>query len=138
MESFEIVLQELSTSLKNKGYRKNRSTWYKTKQNLTVVFSIEKSQYSKDTWYYWFGICLHDITDGCNRTITACQIKYRIDNVMNGVSVISENVLSLLMRWESMYGDIYSLRRYAMQGTLPQLTTLNAIKYLTSIGLSKN
>ena len=137
MDDLECIAQELSAILKKKGYRKNRMTWYKEKPLLTVVLSIEKSLYSKDTWYYWFGICLHDIAETKSRSIGNCHVKYRVENTMDHISLSQEMVVNLLNRWESMYGDIQTLRYHAIQGKLPLMSTIDAKKYLSSIDLSK-
>jgi hypothetical protein len=54
----------------------------------------------------------------------------------NGVTLDSGAVLSLLEKWESMYGDIGLLRICAVQGKLLLQTSLDAIRYLTSVDVS--
>lgn len=130
------VVDTLGAEIKKRGYRKNRLSWYKIKDGLTVVFAIQKSQYSMDTWFYSFGICIHEIATGSKITIDGCQIKYRIDNVINEKSVPIESIVLLLGRWESMYGDLHHLQVCAVQGNLPKQSTLKAIRYLSSVDLS--
>lgn len=130
------VVDALRVEIKKKGYKKNRLSWYKIKDGLTLVFSIQKSQYSMDTWFYSFGICVHEIATGSKTSIDGCQIKYRMDNVINGESVPIESIILLLDRWESMYGDLGQLHVSAVQGKLPMQSTLKAIRYLSSVDLS--
>ena len=123
----------LSLAFKKMGYKKNRLTWYMEKEKLTVVFSIQKSQYESDTWYYYFGICLHDLANEGRRSMHGCQVKYRVDNVISGVLLSPEKVVNLLERWDSMYGDLRLLRTAAIEGNLPGQCTVNALSYLSSI-----
>ena len=64
-------------------------------------------------------------------------MKHRLDNIMNRAVVSTDSIISLLDRWESMYGDLHSLRTHALQGQLPPASTLSAKRYLTSLDLSK-
>lgn len=136
MKQLDDIVGEVSISAKNMGYRKNRLSWYKTKDNLTVVFSIQKSQFGSDAWFYLFGICLHEIAEGNKQSINSCQIRFRIDNAMNKVLLPSESITKLLERWDTMYGDLYLLRVCAVQGKLPGQYTEKAVRYLTSVNLS--
>lgn len=132
MTGLEAIVSELSLIVKKKGFKKNRLTWHKVKDNITIVFTIQKSQYDKNTWFYLFGICIHAIADGSVSTINSCQIKYRVDNV----TIQAETIANLLERWESMYGSLPLLRRCAVQGKLPGQYTVKALSYLTSINVS--
>jgi len=136
MKQLETIVDEISSLLKGTEYRKNRLSWYKVKDSLTVVLSIQKSQYSSNSWYYYFGICLHEIAGSNSRTMSNCQIKYRVNNVVDNVLLPSESIVHLLNRWDSMYGDLLQLRIHAIQGDLPIESTLKAIQYLSSVDLS--
>lgn len=136
MKNLDNIIDELSAKIKSIGYKKNRLTWYRDKEDITVVFSIQKSLYTPETWYYLFGICLHEIADGNKHSFSQCQITYRITNVMNNVCLSSEDIVKLLERWDSMYGDKKLLRMYAIQGKLPGQYTVKAMRYLTSVNLS--
>ena len=136
MISFDELGNAIAAKAKACGYKKSRLTWYKDKDNLTVVLSIERSQYDPKLWYYNYGICLHELSNGKHHSLSACQIRYRVDCTSNGATLDSGAVLSLLEKWESMYGDIGLLRICAVQGKLPLQTSLNAIRYLTSVDVS--
>jgi hypothetical protein len=118
------------------GLRKTKLTWHKVKNDLTIVFSVQKSQYSSDTWYYSFGICLHEISDGKTQSIGNCQIKYRVDQIINGIQLTPEMITQLLERWDVLYGDMKKLRICAVEGKLPGQCTIRAMRYLTSVNLS--
>ena len=137
MNHFEDLVCAISLKAKECGYRKNRLTWYKVKDNLTVVFSIQKSQFDSSIWYYNYGICLHDIAEGNTHKLNSCQIKYRLDHVIDGVVFYSDRVIYLLEQWDSMYGDVKLLKACAVQGKLPVQSTLKAIRYLTTIDVTK-
>lgn len=135
MDRFEDLVGAIASKAKALGFKKNRLAWYKVNTRLTVVLSIQKSQYDSNIWYYNYGICLHDIATGNMYTINACQIKYRLDNVVDGVFMSPDNIINLLMKWESMYGSIESLKVKAIQGNLPIQSTRDAIRYLTTVNI---
>lgn len=136
MVSFNELVDAISAKAKSYGYKKARLTWYKDKQGLTVVFSIERSQFDPQMWYYNYGICLHELSNGKHRSLSACQIRYRVDCMSSGVALNSDAVLSLLGKWDAMYGDIRLLRICAVQGKLPIQSTADAIRYLTTVDVS--
>ena len=136
MSQIDDIVSEISVALKKRGYKKNRLSWYGVKDRLTVVFAIQKSQYGTDTWCYSFGICLHDLMDGSGRSMNDCQVKYRVDHVINGVVLSPENIVKLIERWDAMYGDLALLRTSAVEGTLPGQCTTSALRYLSSVNLS--
>lgn len=136
MVSFDELVDAVSVKAKACGYKKARLTWYKDKPGLTVVLSIERSQFDPQMWYYNYGICLHELSNGKHHSLCACQIRYRVDCKSNGIMLDSDAVLSLLEKWDSMYGDIQLLRICAVQGKLPIQSTLDAIHYLTTVDVS--
>lgn len=136
MVSFNELVDAISAKAKACGYKKARLTWYKDKQGLTVVFSIERSQFDPQMWYYNYGICLHELSNGNHHSLNACQIRYRVDCMSSGVTLNSDAILSLLEKWESMYGDIDPLRICAVEGKLPIQSTADAIRYLTTVDVS--
>ena len=52
MISFDELVNAISAKAKACGYKKSRLTWYKDKDKLTVVLSIERSQFDPKLWYY--------------------------------------------------------------------------------------
>lgn len=137
MDDLEILVESFAPEAKACGYKKVRRTWYKEKEGLTVVLSIQKSQFDAEVWYCTYGVCLHQIAKGSTRTLDACQIQYRIDCAANGTVLSAEQIVSLLEKWEAMYGDIQLLRRCAVQGKLPIQSSAEAVRYLTTVDLSK-
>ena len=118
------------------GYKKSKLTWYKELAHLTLVFSIQKSQYGGDVWYYYFGIGLHALTPSPIRSIGKCQITYRIDQIERNKPVSCETLVHLVQKWEVMYGDLRKLRVCAIEGRLSGQCTPTARRYLTTADLS--
>lgn len=118
MHSPEELASALAPQLKEMGYKKSKLTWYKELAHLTLVFSIQKSQYGGDVWYYYFGIGLHALTPSPIRSIGKCQITYRIDQI------------------ERNKGDLRKLRVCAIEGRLSGQCTPTARRYLTTADLS--
>ena len=136
MQSLETLVMALSPSLKAMGYRKNKLTWYKKKEKLSVVFAVQKSQYSPDVWYYCFGIRLHDISNTTTDSISACQIQYRVEQTVYGVRLTEEHLSNLLEKWEEKYGNLRQLRICAIENKMPGMPTRDAIRYLTTVNVS--
>lgn len=36
----------IATQMRQQGFRKKKLTWYKNQEDVTIVFNIQKSQYS--------------------------------------------------------------------------------------------
>lgn len=137
MICLDELVKLISVKAKNRGYKKAGLTWYKDKADLTVILSIQKSQFDTKTWYYNYGICLHGISSEKYHILNACQIRYTVDCVPDGVALNSDDVISLLEKWEDMYGNLKLLRIRAVQGKLPIQSTLDAIRYLTTVDVTK-
>jgi len=137
MQTPEEFALALAPHLKKMGYKKVKLTWYKTLGSLSLVFSIQKSQYGADVWYYYFGIGLQELASSPIRTIGKCQITYRVDQTENKKPITYENLLHLIRKWEAMYGDLQKLRICAIEGRLSGQCTPAARRYLTSVDLSK-
>lgn len=118
--------------LKEMGYRKNRLTWFRKLEELTIVFNIQKSQYAEDTWYCQYGIGIHDLAGNRISSISKCDILCRFDQIINGKTLKAEDLKWILERWTEKYGSLERLRAAAGGGTLPQITTVRAKEYLFS------
>lgn len=132
METAESIGNLLANDLKKLGYKKRKLTWYKNNTETTVVFTIQKSQFSSDTWYYCFGIGLNAFFSKAISSISSCDIIYRVDQRFQGRSLSPKNIIDILVLWENKYGIIDSLRVIAIEGKLPPQTTNKAIRFLTS------
>ena len=137
MQSLETLVTALSPRLKAIGYRKNKLTWYKKKEKLSVVLAVQKSQYASDVWYYCFGIRLHDISNTTTDTISSCQIQYRVEQAVNGVHLTEKHLFNLLEKWDEKYGNLRQLRICTIENKLPGTPTRDAVRYLTTVNVSK-
>lgn len=130
---FDELISDLKKALKEKGYKKNRYNWYKAIGDLTVVFSIQRSQYGKDVWYYNFGIGINKLENTPITSISKCQIAQRLDTEINGKILSADDLILAISHWEEKYGDIKRLRMMAVENKLPLMTTKQAVTYLTQI-----
>ena len=128
----ETIGEQMAPILKEQGYRKNRLTWFRQLEELTIVFNIQKSQYAEDTWYYQYGIGIHDLAGDKINSISECDILCRFDQIINGKTLKAEDLKWILERWTEKYGSLERLRAAAGGGTLPQITTVRAKEYLFS------
>ena len=107
------------------------------KRDVTVVFSIQKSQFSSEVWYYYFGICINALASNDAKSISACHVTYQIHHMIDGVMLDSSMLCRLIERWETMYGTLYLLRKSAIKGRLSGIIDGAALTYLTSGDISK-
>ena len=128
----ELIEEQMAPILKEMGYRKNRMTWFRKLEELTFVFNIQKSQYAEDTWYYQYGIGIHDLAGDRISSISKCDILCRFDQTINGKTLQAEDLKWILERWTEKYGSLERLRAAAGEGTLPQISTVRAKEYLFS------
>ena len=132
-EALRTMTEPLSAALKDRGYRKQKLTWFQRFEDTTVVFAVQKSQFSADVWYYQYGIGINAFYDTEIRSLSRCDIVYRLNQTLNGVCVTPEHLLRVLELWETDYGkDLRQLRRKAVENKLPRTTSQKAIRYLTS------
>ena len=45
-EALRTMTETLSVALKDRGYRKQKLTWFRRFEDTTVVFAVQKSQFS--------------------------------------------------------------------------------------------
>ena len=132
-EALRAITEPLSAALKARGYRKQKLTWYRRFEDTTVVFAVQKSQFSADVWYYHYGVGINAFYDTEIRSLSRCDVVYRLNQTLNGVRVTPEHLLRVLALWETDYGkDLHPLRRKAIEGKLPKMTTQRVLRYLTS------
>lgn len=129
----EDLINDLKKTLKEKGYKKNRYNWYKSIGDLTIVFSIQRSQYGKDLWYYNFGIGINALENKPITSVSKCQIAERLDAEINGKMLSADDLIQIITHWEEKYGDMKKLRIRAVENKLPPMTTKQAFTYLTAI-----
>lgn len=127
------LIDDLKKALKEKGYKKNRYNWYKVINDVTIVFSIQHSQYGKDLWYYNFGIGINELENKPITSILRCQIAERLDAKINGKTLSADVLIQALTHWEEKFGDIKKLRIKAVENKLPPMTTKQAVTYLTAV-----
>lgn len=129
--NLEETAESLAMLLKRMGYRKNRLVWRKQTDDIAILFWIQRSQYSKDVWYYLWGVYIPEIDESKNASSASCQIRYRAENR----SLSDESVIRLVKKWEELYGSMRKLRVAALEGRLPADSTQEAVSYLTSVVL---
>lgn len=137
MNNLEEIVGLISQPLKAMGYKKNKYTWTKICDSITIVFAIQKSAYTQEIWYYCFGICLNSLLGKSAHSISNCQIRDRLDCVYKSEHIWTpEEIVHLIERWEYLYGTFSKVQNKAIDGNLPQMSSKDAIRYLTTVDLS--
>ena len=131
----DALIKALEKPLKDLGYKKKRYVWYKDKGSLTVVFSVQRSQFGRELWYYNFGVGINALSDEAINTVSKCHITERLDMKIKGKALTPDVLAKAVSKWENEYGDIAALRARALENRLPAASSLRAVTYLTSVVL---
>ena len=130
----EELVAGLAVLLKEKGCRKNRQTWSRKKEGLTLVLNIQNSQWDKETYYINLGVHL-DALDPDRKTVcfSNCQIVQSIPACdADGKQYPPEKVSAIFDLWDEWYGTLEKLRNRATNNQMPTVTSAEAWTYLTT------
>ena len=130
MITLDDILAELPQLLKKEGYKKQRLNWFRREQDVTLLFTIQRSQWSKETWYYCFGTAINDLHPEGVRSAHYGDVMARLDCVIAGKMPVAEDIARILKMWEFKFGTVEKLRELAIRGSLPFWTTVDAKNYL--------
>lgn len=131
--SLDEIASELAHLLKAQGYKKQKLNWFRSDDGITIAFTIQKSYYSSQTWYYCFGVSINAFHEKDIRSAHSCEIQERFDSAIGGKVLGPRDILNILKMWEHRFGTMEKLRSSAVQGKLPRVSSVSAIKYLTSV-----
>ena len=128
------VAKELSPLLKKMGFKKKRLTWYKDTGDLTVVFNIQKSQWSNQEWYYNYGVAIHDLHKESIESINNCDLEARFVPATGKEDIANHicELVSYLEFWVHSYGTMSNLLEEARNQRLPLMTFARARAYLSA------
>lgn len=76
MTNKQKLIEDLTPLLKERGYRKQKQTWYRQGTDLVIVFNIQNSAYDEEGFYINLGIIIKKLMgehDGI--CLTNCQIR---------------------------------------------------------------
>jgi hypothetical protein len=90
--SQEQLTDCLKPVLKQQGFKKNKTTWRKTTDDLVYVLNIQGSQWSKEDYYINVAIYIKALGTEINPTEYRCHIRSRIDNEKKSCSSICKEV----------------------------------------------
>lgn len=124
------VIEYLTVSMKEHGYRKSRNNWKKQCEYITIIITIQSSQYNTNTFYVCFGVSINAIAERPPASAHMCHIQARIDG--NNFSDM-EHIMNAIELWGEKYGTLESLKRAAFANKLPIQSKSIAVTYLTSI-----
>ena len=119
-----------ATQMRQQGFHKKKLTWYKNLGDVTIVFNIQKSQYSNDIWHYYYGIGINDFYSKQIADIRKCDICYRFEQALNNRVLTADDLVQTLQICIDQYGSIEKLISQAHKGKLPAMTTKKCKEYL--------
>lgn len=126
----EEFSRDLTPEFKSRGYKKRRLTWYKRYPSTTILFWLQKSQFSKDVWYYNFCVGFNAFRAQEITSYDHCDIVQRFDQIFDGRVLTAEFLIAYLDKWEERYSALQNIRALAREDRLPRDTTLRAKAYL--------
>ncbi len=134
--SAEMYAKDIIDPLKDRGFKKAKLTWYRSDNDITILLNIQKSQYSKEIWYYNLGFGINQLHEKAIHSIYACDIIYRLDQRVNGKWVSGERLIAIFDKWIEKYGSLEELRTHAIEGTLPGVIGKDTMTFLTTVVFS--
>ena len=126
----EEFAASLTPILKKLGYRKRYLTWYKDKEDATVIFHIQKSQFGKDVWYYCCGVDIFQLSGAHTRSMDGCQVRDRYNQQEGNVYLSPKILAEMITIWEQNYGTVSVLVQRLQEHRLPFMTFGSAIQFL--------
>lgn len=117
----------LKPVLKKKGFKKIKTTWRKTTDQLVFVLNIQRSQWSEGEYYINLALYIKALGTEVNPSEYRCHIRSRIDNKVKECSSICEEILY----WFEKHGDIERLRSLLQENELQMMVTVDAQNYLS-------
>lgn len=137
MTNKQKLIEDLTPLLKERGYRKQKQTWYRQGTDLVIVFNIQNSAYDEEGFYINLGIIIKKLMgehDGI--CLTNCQIRQRISGQNERRTLLTaEKLMKVLDLWEQWYGNLPGLRQKALEGKLPIESESRAVSFLTTVRL---
>lgn len=119
----ELILQ-LKPLFKSAGFKKIRSTWYKSTDDLIFVFSLQGSIYGPE-YYIDLGIIIRALWDEDTPHIYDCHIGSGIDSRKTYLEIFHKAI-----EWFGHYESIDKIKMLNQKNELPLATTLKAKEYL--------
>lgn len=127
--SKEQLIECFKSVFKLQGFKKIKTTWRKSTDDLLFVLNIQGSQWSTEDYYINVAIYIKALGTEQNPPEYRCHIRSRIDEKEKACSLICEEVLD----WFERHGEIQKLKLLMEQNKLPLPTTLDAKKFLGEI-----
>lgn len=124
--SKEQLIECFKPVFKQCGFKKMRTSWRKSTDELTFVLNIQGSQWDKEDYYINVGVYINALGTEQNPPEYSCHIRSRIDERDKSCSLICDEILE----WFERHGNIQKLKLLRSQNSLPLPTTVDAIKYL--------
>ena len=133
---FEFT-KTLAPLMKERGFKKVRSTWHKEFAGTTMLFSLVKSKPDYTVKEYCFGTAINELCDRNIVSIKQCHITQTFYSRRYGQEWPIEELMNAVDYWESRYCNLKALCVAARKNKLPPNTSLNTIKHLKWTDMSK-
>ncbi len=124
--SKEQLIECFKPVFKQCGFKKMRTNWRKTTDDLIFVLNIQGSQWSKEDYYINVGVYIKALGEDQNPAEYKCHIRSRFDERNKSCNLLCNEILE----WFETYGTIQKLKSHKNQNSLPIVTTVDAKKYL--------
>lgn len=106
--SKQEMLGYLKEYLKQKGYKKQKQTWYRINQDhIYVLLNVQNSQWDRETYYINLGAGLIRQSTMKNFSSSNSDFQYRMDD---GIGI--ERMKNKLTQWEDMFNSELSVLHY--------------------------
>lgn len=122
------MIEHMTSFLKERGYKKRTQNWRKDCEEVSLAFSIQSSQYDRETFYLCFGVTVSVAYAVNGFNATTFPIQERID----GDKVTFKQAEYAIELWERKYGTLEKLVAAAVENTLPLFSNKLLVSFLRS------
>ncbi|MBE6902192.1 MAG: DUF4304 domain-containing protein [Ruminococcaceae bacterium] len=125
----EQIICEITPLMRELGFKKRKTTWYLCKDDITVVFNIQNSQYDRDAYYINLGTNIKKLNNVIYPSISSCCLWQRID-----VDFIScSQIVQTVKLWIAWYGSIEAIRSKVVEKRMPMTTKKVLYEYISTL-----
>ncbi len=121
----EELIDQLEQVLKQHGFKKSKTTWRKSTDDITIVLNVQGSQWNKNDYFINIAVYIKALGTEQNPTENVCHVRGRVEQNQAFESLVKE-----VLDWFEKHGDITKLRLLHQHNKLPLMTMAKAKEYL--------
>lgn len=120
------MISSISAIAKRYGFKKERHSWKKTSDFITIVLALQKSRYC-NAFTFEIGICVDKTKNHDTLKYYNCGITFRLNKIPTANSIELDNALNLDLNYE---GNSSPLINFLESDGMSEIMKLFSLKHL--------